>query len=364
MAAVMGHKDVVELLLANGADVNAKGKDSSTSLHATAGNGQKGVVELLLANKADVNARDTNGWTPLHWAAGMGDKEVVEMLLASGADVNAKGKDGTTPFECAVAMGHRDVAESLMTSHVVSSAHGNSITDSRGYVTNADYLTPFTLTNSTGDVITNAVLVKLTPNNFIYKTPDGGEGMMRLDSLSKNLQDRFGYDPLKSALADEVERQRREAQREQDMQAEFQAALGRRGAYIESTKMVIEGEVLQTLDIGLLVKSASEAKKRAYEYDTRIGAPTSGGDVKYFDPATRLPIYNGLCFLTDYSKASSIVDGDIVRVVAYPNGEYTYIAVSGGSKTVRQFTCDMDAVSNAPTEAELNQLWRAKPREP
>lgn len=48
--------------------------------------------------------------------------------------------------------------------------HAQTNTDSSGYVTNAALLAPFTLTTSSGKVITNAVLVKLMPNKFIYKT--------------------------------------------------------------------------------------------------------------------------------------------------------------------------------------------------
>jgi ankyrin repeat protein len=45
------------------------------------------VVELLLKNGADVSAKDTDGWTALVRAAY--NREVVELLLKSGADVAA-----------------------------------------------------------------------------------------------------------------------------------------------------------------------------------------------------------------------------------------------------------------------------------
>ena len=38
------------------------------------------MVELLLANKAEVNAKDIGGLTPLYWAAEKGHKDVVELL--------------------------------------------------------------------------------------------------------------------------------------------------------------------------------------------------------------------------------------------------------------------------------------------
>jgi len=74
-AAMHGHKNVVEFLLASKAEVNAK---SNKRLHALApcgGSWPQGRGELLLANKADVNAKDAEFvWTPLHWAAGGGTR--------------------------------------------------------------------------------------------------------------------------------------------------------------------------------------------------------------------------------------------------------------------------------------------------
>jgi hypothetical protein len=59
------------------------------------------VVELLLARGANVNAKDGYDSTPLHLAAGGGHKEVVELLLAKGANVNAKDRRGQTPLDLA-----------------------------------------------------------------------------------------------------------------------------------------------------------------------------------------------------------------------------------------------------------------------
>ncbi len=113
-AAAYGHKDVAELLLANKADVGGKNNDGATPLHVAAAYGHKDVVELLLANKADVNARNNIGQTPLHVAAGEGHKDVVELLLANRADVNARTNSGNTPLHLAAMHGHKDVAELLL----------------------------------------------------------------------------------------------------------------------------------------------------------------------------------------------------------------------------------------------------------
>ena len=49
-AARKGHKDVVELLLKNGADIHA---ENDYALRMAAWNGHKDIVELLLENGAD-----------------------------------------------------------------------------------------------------------------------------------------------------------------------------------------------------------------------------------------------------------------------------------------------------------------------
>ena len=57
------------------------------------------VVDLLIAEGADINFRDQSGLTPIHHAAQSRNIEVSESLLAQGADANAKTSqpsDGTT----------------------------------------------------------------------------------------------------------------------------------------------------------------------------------------------------------------------------------------------------------------------------
>ncbi|MCX6565317.1 MAG: tetratricopeptide repeat protein [Candidatus Aminicenantes bacterium] len=83
-AAIGGHKEIVELLLAKGADINAKNEGGATALLAAVSDGHKEVAELLIAKGSDVNTRDENQLTPLHVAAYRGLKEVVELLIAKG----------------------------------------------------------------------------------------------------------------------------------------------------------------------------------------------------------------------------------------------------------------------------------------
>jgi ankyrin repeat protein len=112
-AAAGGHKDVAELLLANGADVDAKDDNGVTPLYTAATKGYKGVAELLLANGADVNAKTHRGYTPLHTAASHNQKEMAALLLAKGANVNAISEQGVTPLRIANRKGYKEIEELL-----------------------------------------------------------------------------------------------------------------------------------------------------------------------------------------------------------------------------------------------------------
>lgn len=58
------------------------------------------VVNLLVAAGADVNAVDTNADTPLHWASAWGSVETVQALLTYNANPNPIGSD-ESPLEVA-----------------------------------------------------------------------------------------------------------------------------------------------------------------------------------------------------------------------------------------------------------------------
>ena len=86
-------------LIANGAEVNAKGKYGWTPLHRAAEGNAAEVAKLLIANGAEVNAKDNGGWTALYYAAWDYKAEILLMLIDNGAEVNAKDNGGQTPLD-------------------------------------------------------------------------------------------------------------------------------------------------------------------------------------------------------------------------------------------------------------------------
>jgi ankyrin repeat protein len=114
VAAAGGHKECVELLIANGASVTAKNGYGSTPLHSAS---TKEIAELLISNGADINAKIKDGSSPLIAAAMMGYKEVAELLIAKGAEVNLKSETVTgedkTALDWATDQSHMDIVDLL-----------------------------------------------------------------------------------------------------------------------------------------------------------------------------------------------------------------------------------------------------------
>ena len=79
-------------------DVDVKDEDGNSSLHWGATKGHKEVVELLIDQGADLDSKDESGMTPLHVAK---NKAIAELLITKGADVNEANKMGETPLDLA-----------------------------------------------------------------------------------------------------------------------------------------------------------------------------------------------------------------------------------------------------------------------
>ena len=85
------HSQVVQVLLENGADINAQGGIGS-ALSAAAIAPHYQMVQMLLEKGADINTHVREYNNPLQNAAELGDYEVIQLLLEKGADINCCNK--------------------------------------------------------------------------------------------------------------------------------------------------------------------------------------------------------------------------------------------------------------------------------
>ena len=115
LAAVFGHGEVAEYLLAKGADVNAAATNGTgyNALTGAVASGHAQIAGWLLENGAKADYRYGGGYSPLLTAAANGHLEIVKMLLRHGADLHVKTNDGKTARSFAEDRGHAAVAEFL-----------------------------------------------------------------------------------------------------------------------------------------------------------------------------------------------------------------------------------------------------------
>lgn len=96
-AASIGSTQLVETLLALGADPNNREPGGKTPIEAAAKGDWPQVVELLAKAGADVNT--FSNWSALHHASGHQDARLVSFLLEHGADPLSLSAGGETPIQ-------------------------------------------------------------------------------------------------------------------------------------------------------------------------------------------------------------------------------------------------------------------------
>jgi ankyrin repeat protein len=109
---------LLELTLANGADVRSLDSYDGTGLIRAADRGYTTIVARLLETDVDVDHVNRLGWTALLEAIILGDGdaahvEVVRQLVEAGADVNLADGQGVTPLGHAEQRGYDEMAAIL-----------------------------------------------------------------------------------------------------------------------------------------------------------------------------------------------------------------------------------------------------------
>ena len=133
-----GHREIVQVLFDNGADLNKADRDGYTPLRQAAhyekiitarflidlgaepqltkaaNDGQYAIIQVLLEAGADPNMTDSNGECPLLVAVLTGRNDIVLLLLQQGANPNMGNKFGSTPLHWAATRGYKNVIKQLI----------------------------------------------------------------------------------------------------------------------------------------------------------------------------------------------------------------------------------------------------------
>jgi uncharacterized protein len=114
---------LIRSLLELGANPNyedAAGFPSLIAALSSERSDKREIIELLISFGADLQQRGINGWTPLHFAAAGNDAPAVSLLLSHGANRTARTNvdDFNTPLEEAEQLGCSDAVRVLRASKV------------------------------------------------------------------------------------------------------------------------------------------------------------------------------------------------------------------------------------------------------
>lgn len=115
-AAIQGHEEIVEVLLAKGAQANSSDNQGRTPFVEAAKNGHLGVIQTLAQHMGleGLNEKDRKGQTALFCAARTGHEEVVAFLLSKRAHATDRDLEVEAALTEATSNGHVGVLRVLM----------------------------------------------------------------------------------------------------------------------------------------------------------------------------------------------------------------------------------------------------------
>ncbi len=116
LAANEGHKEIVEILIENGSNIEAETRMKRRALHIACLRGNLEVVKILMNANADKNTKDKDSYSPLHFASENGYNEIIKVLLENGACPNGKNYQGNTPLDLCLNVDTRKIFDNYQVS--------------------------------------------------------------------------------------------------------------------------------------------------------------------------------------------------------------------------------------------------------
>ncbi|TGO08593.1 hypothetical protein BTUL_0201g00070 [Botrytis tulipae] len=162
LACRFDHKNIVALLLAVGANIEARDNDRWTPLiSAMSREASTDILELLFnqGKQPDIDARSGTGWTTLMYACGSKDSAVVNFLLSKSPRINVSNDHNLTALTVATYFSTAEIVSALLDAHADVDAQ------------DGDGDTPLILSSRYGDANMVSSILKYHPD--ISKVRDG-----------------------------------------------------------------------------------------------------------------------------------------------------------------------------------------------
>ena len=129
LAAMYGNAESVDALLLFGVNVNCENSGDS-AIHQACLMGHLNVLEVLLTYKANVDLINSDYRTGLHYASKEGNTHIVRRLLNSGVNLDIKDDDGMTAAMLASMFDHDDIVDLFKQVGVTQFEYEDSDTES------------------------------------------------------------------------------------------------------------------------------------------------------------------------------------------------------------------------------------------
>ena len=113
-AILFGKDDILQLLIENGADINAKDNQGNSPIYIAVKNNEIRILRILIEKGADINAKNNLGQSPLHLAVELNNFNYTQVLILSHADINTLDANRNSPIHIAIKNGNIEIMKYLI----------------------------------------------------------------------------------------------------------------------------------------------------------------------------------------------------------------------------------------------------------
>ena len=115
--------ELAKFLIESGALLTSQNAWFQTPLHCACKSGNAALVKCLVSSCGELDAKDQQGRTPLHYCSAGNRNVIAKFLIESGCNISELDAEGISALALAELMGFQDVAKEIRShQHLPSSA--------------------------------------------------------------------------------------------------------------------------------------------------------------------------------------------------------------------------------------------------